>query len=169
MASMLAVVVFATVLSAVIYLPRSFVLGAGPSFEEWQRDRRLWSSLALGSLLAWVGGATGDVFETMAEPRAAESAAVLLALGTGVWWLTLRRTDAVTASGTSPALHETGAISSSQSSVQADPVRAAASDGLPPEPATGSPPPGWYSDPWRQAASRRWNGLEWTTDTRGDA
>ena len=33
---------------------------------------------------------------------------------------------------------------------------------LPPPPTLGGTPPGWYEDPWRQAAWRWWNGRAWT-------
>jgi hypothetical protein len=166
-ASILATVTMAVVLSAVIFLPRSFALAGGVTFHGWQQDRRLWSSLAIGSLLMWVGGVTGGVFDGLSEPAMAESFSVLLMITTGVWWLTLCRGRSPADSSRPMGGEDAQAPLRSFSSSQARPSMSNRPNGPSAEDQarTGSPPPGWYADPWHQAEARRWNGLEWTTDT----
>jgi hypothetical protein len=170
--SLMAAMAGALLLTAVIYLPRAIALDGGVELGGWRSDRRVWSSAALGSLLLWLGGVVGGAFAEMESPEVAGTVAFILSLVSGIWWATLfgasrkpRARPEVTLSGSNLRTYtrhdpsESGPAAGSMESPDA--VKS-------PPSTAGTPPPGWYSDPWSEGSVRRWNGLEWTMDTKRD-
>jgi hypothetical protein len=169
--SLMAAMAGALLLTSVIYVPRAVALSGGVELRGWRTDRRVWSSAALGSLLLWLGGVVGGAFAEMESPEVAGSAAFILALISGIWWGTLYSASRKPLSRPEVAALSGSTLSTytSQEPSESGPATGPADAVESPPSATGTPAPGWYPDPWSEGSVRRWNGLEWTMDTRRDA
>ena len=158
MASFMAVMVIFVPLAALIYFVRTLATKGQLSPESFSTDRRLASSFTLAAWTMLMVGVTG-MFEVLDTATVAEPASWVVALGTTLWWANLRwGTTSKPTEPTWSGYTRVGSVIRPDGPSQTE---------APPVPASpGTPEPGWYDDPWDPARTRRWNGLEWTPDTR---
>jgi hypothetical protein len=163
MASALAAIVIIAFLTVLLVAVRSKGEIALSFRGDIRQSRLLWSSVSICAAFMWVVGAVG-AFASMSTPAAAAFAALLVSVASAGWWLALGYADR--------ELERESPRTSTPDRQSPTRVHGFQAD-LPPSPGsthppstTGNPPPGWYADPWKDGAMRRWNGLEWTMDTR---
>lgn len=164
MAGVLAAIVLIALLTALLVAVRSRGEIALTFQGDARQSRLLWSSVSLCALVMWVGG-VGGAFASLTTPVFAEAAALLIAVASGGWWLALAYADRELERESARSSNPSGRSTATPHSSQAAETPVSPSRTQPPF-ATGSPPPGWYADPWENGAMRRWNGVEWTMETR---